>query len=194
MGQVLMADGNPWDGRVGKKRGNPKSGSLLDEFGKWAHSESPYSSNNPTYNFDNVHLFSGEDFVGDTIGLAYMGVMCEDSWYNAGISEVVDVAFGATTVAHEIGHNFDMDHDGVGNNCAPDEFVMAAYAIEETDLYFSSCSADNFNDNVANLGCLSSTEPDVDWQTSTSTTLPSVLLSMVWLLMSIRPPDRKSVV
>ena len=69
---------------------------------------------------------------------------------------------------------------GVGNNCAPDEFVMAAYAIEETDLYFSSCSADNFNDNVANLGCLSSTEPDVDWQTSTSTTtLPSVLLSMV---------------
>ncbi len=99
MGQVLFSGSNPWDSSVRPTRaGSVSSDGLLRHFGAWAYSEGTYNTNNPAYTFHNAHLFSGSDFKGSTIGLAWMGTICRTDSYNAGVSEVIDVAFGATTV------------------------------------------------------------------------------------------------
>ncbi|MFI4853551.1 MAG: M12 family metallo-peptidase, partial [Phycisphaerales bacterium JB065] len=59
-----------------------------------------------------AHLFSGKNFDGSTIGLAWVGVVCDDN-FAYGISEAnFSSNFSSITdlVAHELGHNWDADH------------------------------------------------------------------------------------
>eukprot|EP00466_Bigelowiella_natans_P015998 jgi/Bigna1/67917/fgenesh1_pg.4_\ len=95
---------------------------------------------------DNAPMLSGVDFDGGTIGLAYVGTMC-----NGGLSVSINqltgssAAFDASILAHEIGHNFGMGHDRVGGN------VMAPYASYSIATSFSSESKmyiRNFFNNV----------------------------------------------
>ncbi len=61
-----------------------------------------------------LFICSGIDIEGNTVGLAYLEVMCGSSC--AGLSQ--DGGRGltgvSTTVAHELGHNFAMFHDDGG--------------------------------------------------------------------------------
>jgi hypothetical protein len=104
-----------------------------------------------------AHLLSGKDFDGDTVGLAYLGVVCNTDGFATGIDQITfSQAFGGATVAHEIGHNFNAEHDSDGNACPPSGFIMAAFINTGAPASaFSSCSLDYFNQYLATpLSCL----------------------------------------
>lgn len=58
-------------------------------------------------------LFSGIEFQGATIGLAYVGAACDpdDSSAIVQANHYTNLAFDAATTAHEIGHSLGMCHD-----------------------------------------------------------------------------------
>jgi hypothetical protein len=104
-----------------------------------------------------AHLLSGKNFDGATVGLAYVGTVCNGSGYNTGINQITfSQAFGGATVAHEIGHNFNAQHDSQGNGCPSSGFIMAAVInTGAPSSQFSSCSLNYFNQYLtAPLTCL----------------------------------------
>ncbi|CAL8357585.1 unnamed protein product [Merluccius merluccius] len=64
---------------------------------------------------DNAQLITGMSFQGTTIGLAPLKAMCSDHQSGGVNADHSDSAVGvAATMAHEMGHNFGMSHDGAG--------------------------------------------------------------------------------
>jgi len=96
--------------------------------------------------FDNVQVFSGFNFEDSTIGLAYVGSMC-DSRFSVGINQVTDGRsfYNAAVVAHEMGHNFNMQHDTV-----PLVNVMSAVISQNAALEFSEESRGFINSFMEN--------------------------------------------
>lgn len=104
-----------------------------------------------------AHLLSGKDFDGSTVGLAYLGTVCNGSGYGTGINQITfSQAFGGATLAHELGHNFNAEHDSQGNACPASGFIMAAIInTGAPSSQFSSCSLAYFNQYLAApLTCL----------------------------------------
>jgi hypothetical protein len=102
---------------------------------------------------DLTHLVSGKDFDGSTVGVAYLGVICNAS-YGVGINQVRDSSqTTALTMAHELGHNFGAPHDGEGA-CAgvTSPGIMNPFINGTTA--FSSCSLTQMADDVAAASCL----------------------------------------
>lgn len=107
------------------------------------------------------HLFSGLDFEGPTIGYAGVGSMCFEA-SSGGINQVTfSDAHNAAVVAHEMGHNFGMQHDSVGNQCPQSGFIMGAVLSTSTFpavSEFSTCSHDYlggwFSENTQRAKCL----------------------------------------
>ena len=56
---------------------------------------------------------SGMDLSGDTVGVAYTHTMCSDT-HSVGVTQDGGRSLSAvaSTAAHELGHNFNMAHDG----------------------------------------------------------------------------------
>jgi hypothetical protein len=67
----------------------------------------------PTLEEVNVrHLFSGKNFLGTAIGLAFLGTSCDSPRdYNFSVSQRVNEALVPVLVAHEIAHNLNATHD-----------------------------------------------------------------------------------
>jgi hypothetical protein len=94
-----------------------------------------------------------------------VGAICQ-SPYNMGIDEVRGSQTTAMLlIAHELGHNANMDHDGSGNSCPDSGYIMAPYTHTSLDVTWSSCSAADVNTYASGGGfnCLSSTPPTVVW-------------------------------
>src|SRR6185295_6977741 len=73
------------------------------------------------------HLMTGRDLDGDTVGIAYIGSVCDGS-NAASLSEGRrGDTQSALIAAHEIGHNFGAPHDGETGACqsTPQTFLMA---------------------------------------------------------------------
>jgi hypothetical protein len=104
-----------------------------------------------------AHLLSGKDFDGTTVGLAWVGTVCNTQGFGAGIDQMTLGAAGNSAVlAHEIGHNFNASHDSDGNACPSSGFIMAAVLnLGAPATSFSSCSLATFSQFLAQpLTCL----------------------------------------
>jgi len=63
-----------------------------------------------------INVRSGIDLDGSTIGIAFVGTMCTS--FSTGVTQDTrsSVASVGATATHELGHNFDMEHDD-GRKC-----------------------------------------------------------------------------
>nr|CAB3219988.1 disintegrin and metalloproteinase domain-containing protein 12 [Phallusia mammillata] len=89
---------------------------------------------------DNVQLLYGNNFDGATIGMATVGTMCgtRSGGVNEDKSATVKVA---ATIAHEMGHNFGMNHDTPDCSCPRDvDCLMAPSSGFSSSKAWSSCS------------------------------------------------------
>ncbi|CAD7960605.1 unnamed protein product [Amoebophrya sp. A25] len=152
VGMHTYIDADPYEAAVEKIGSETEVGSLLDLFNEWGRSSLEAGT---LQHHDNRVLLSGRDFDGSTIGLAGVSAMCKVSqsgninMCKNGASEVTDCA---AVVAHELGHNFGMNHDGSGSNsaCPTSGFVMEAVGNGNPNTEFSSCSTNNINTFFAN--------------------------------------------
>ncbi|GAA0853767.1 M12 family metallo-peptidase [Aliiglaciecola litoralis] len=103
------------------------------------------------------HLFTGKNLDGSTIGIAYVGALCNS--YAVGVTQ----RFGNNTAlvtAHEFGHNFGAPHDNQnGSACAstPGIYLMNP-GINGSD-QFSDCSIANMQPYVDQAQCLVDVSP-----------------------------------
>nr|XP_056716882.1 zinc metalloproteinase-disintegrin-like MTP9 [Euleptes europaea] len=116
------------------------SGITLDRFAEWRTSDLLKRKKN-----DNAQLLTGIDFTGPTVGLAFVGTMCSQT-HSAGIVQDHSrnpIAIGAT-MAHEMGHNFGMNHDSDLCTCNSASCIMAAELSHDIPWEFSSCSLQDY--------------------------------------------------
>ncbi|XP_047448122.1 A disintegrin and metalloproteinase with thrombospondin motifs 13 isoform X2 [Mugil cephalus] len=72
-------------------------------------------------------------------GVAQLGGACSSEW-SCVITEDTGFDLGIT-IAHELGHSFGINHDGVGNTCSRSGFMMASDGgYNSVDLTWSPCS------------------------------------------------------
>lgn len=109
-----------------------------------------------------THLYTGRNISETTVGVAWRGGLCTD-YFSAGLSEG---RRGLTTdsliAAHEIGHNFNAEHDGeAGSPCEaePETFIMAPRVNGSEE--FSACSIGVMQREAASARCVNPL-PSVD--------------------------------
>lgn len=88
-------------------------GGLLSAFTRNTENPSNLGVNPATFDedVDLKHLFTGKDFDGGVIGIAYIGVVCSIPTLSYGITQAFGDGPTAGIFAHEVGHNFGAFHD-----------------------------------------------------------------------------------
>jgi hypothetical protein len=109
-----------------------------------------------------THLFTGRRLAGTTIGIGYIGTLC-DATYGAALTEVAGRGLWheALVAAHEIGHNFGAVHDGQrGRACAstPEGVYLMSPNVNGSER-FSQCSLDLMRWNIPRAQCITPLPP-----------------------------------
>ncbi|KAK7072980.1 Adt-1p [Halocaridina rubra] len=129
----------------------------LKNFCYWQEKRNPEGK---AGHWDHALLLSGIDLWNDkpsensTVGLAYVGGMCTSS-YSCTVNEATSFA-AAYIIAHEMGHNFDMKHDGsdAAWSCNPNEYIMSPVMASGATVW-STCSKKAMKTFLENRGdCL----------------------------------------
>uniref|UniRef100_A0A8C4WKC3 ADAM metallopeptidase domain 28 n=1 Tax=Gopherus evgoodei TaxID=1825980 RepID=A0A8C4WKC3_9SAUR len=119
---------------------NSSAGTTLDKFSTWRQTDLLKRKKN-----DNAQLLTAIDFDGPTVGLAFVGTMCS-STHSSGIVQDHNsnpISIGAT-MAHEMGHNFGMNHDTSFCQCNSGSCIMAAQLSYNIPKDFTACSLQDF--------------------------------------------------
>ncbi|KAM8729894.1 zinc metalloproteinase-disintegrin-like atrase-A [Acanthopagrus schlegelii] len=119
---------------------------------------------------DTAQFVTGKDFEGDTVGLANKFAMCTGN--SGGVNQDHhDNPIGlASTIAHEMGHNFGLSHDDAGCVCGPsysgncvmaDKLRTGSQSFPE---FFSDCSVQQLAEFMerAQPSCLSKPSSSVE--------------------------------
>ncbi len=105
-----------------------------------------------------MELLSGREFDGSTVGLAYVGTLCNTNGYATGVTqEYINIPLTAIVMAHEIGHNFGANHDNVESDqidhperyCG-NGYIMSSWA-DGSATGFSSCSVNQMTAKIDSL-------------------------------------------
>ena len=85
---------------------------LLNEF------RDEWNANQGSIQRDVAQLFTGKSIDGGTIGIAWLGVICNSSFGYSMVESDFNNTFSCTTdlSAHELGHNWDADHCSCTSN------------------------------------------------------------------------------
>lgn len=123
------------------------AGTTLNQFRSW------WNSNRGSVTRDTAHMFSGKDFNGGTIGIAWVGVICNAPSYSYGISQDLSSSSQrAQLTAHEIGHNLSAQHDNQigcsGVSCNGFGPIMCSFIQSNGSSTFSSCSWNAINNHT----------------------------------------------
>ncbi|WP_020567286.1 M12 family metallo-peptidase [Neolewinella persica] len=119
---------------------------LLPDFRTWGR------NGNFSADFDVASLWSGRDFDGSTIGLAYIGVVCTSSEYNVLQNFSTNAAQLRVLWAHELGHNFGALHDPDG----PDDPRQIMFPSVNTSTEWSQTSIDVITAYYEGVSCFAS--------------------------------------
>lgn len=135
---VTTSGGDPWTSST-------DPGTLLNSFTSWAPSGFSVTHDLGT-------LWSNRDFDGSTVGLAWVGAVCSSYQYNILQDFTTNSSYKRVLNAHEVGHNFDADHDASGS-----PYIMAPAVSSATD--WSSASLSAINTYYAGTSCLGTCTP-----------------------------------
>lgn len=103
----------------------------------------------PSPRVDLYHLFTGKSFDDPTIGLAYVGSVCEaGAAYSVGLSKSVKPALQPLVFAHEVAHGLGARHDS-------DPFSIMNPAVSVANTNFSNAAQSAMREHIDSAGaCL----------------------------------------
>ncbi|MEP6645659.1 MAG: PKD domain-containing protein [Saprospiraceae bacterium] len=131
--QVFVVTGtDPWTSST-------DPGNLLDDFTAWGPSH--------LSTHDESSLWTNRDFDGDVIGLAWIGGVCTNFKYNVLQDFTSNAPLLRVLQAHEMGHNFDANHD------APNSGFIMAPSVTNTNTW-SPASISAINSYITSINCL----------------------------------------
>nr|QSI84039.1 snake venom metalloprotease [Calliophis bivirgatus] len=114
----------------------PDASVTLKSFGEWRKTVLL-----PRRRNDNAQLLTGIDFNGTTVGLGYVGTLCSPKKSVAVVQDYTKrTSMVASSMAHEMGHNLGINHDGASCHCNAGPCIMSPKISNEPLSEFSSCS------------------------------------------------------
>ncbi|MBC7776365.1 MAG: PKD domain-containing protein [Phycisphaerae bacterium] len=140
--QFVVSGTDPWTQST-------DAGTLLDDFRTWG--------NNGGFgvSFDNGELWTNRDFNGGTVGIAYLGGICNNAKYHCLQDFTGNAEHLRCMTSHELGHNFTAAHDAPNSG-----FIMAPSVSNSTTWSDASQGSINgYMQNKINSGCLSACGP-----------------------------------
>ena len=167
IGQITFTHADPWNFTSFDCGPADSQGACVDTLlGLWSEWRRDPSNTAPYAAHDVGQLLSGYNFQGSVLGYAGVAAFCNYA-QSSGIVQTLgalgDESFSGVVAAHELGHNFGMQHDDPSvNSCPVSGFIMNAVLTSPQPTNFSTCSVQYFNQYMPTTSCAQNT-PTQHW-------------------------------